>query len=310
MLNAALGVFRRRSVVLVAALGVSCALLTGCGGGPSQVGAAAIVGDRSVSVSQLQKQVDAALANPKIKQSLALQGAPTSLVAQVIISREVQHLLLLESADREHIAVTEDQVSAELAKPGAAQTYAGQLALDKASQRDTARDQLICEALVNKYLNRLSATVDLVNVDSKNQAITVARQLAAGPAQAAAAIKAAGQNGAGALALRGSLVAQQDLNLVLGTEAGQVVALQTGQNSWTVWRVSQRSTTAPAVGPADAAATLGDSAVYTIGGRLTQPLAEQIGVRVNPRFGRWDPIVLSILQPGQSPSVVMPASLT
>ncbi len=310
MLNAALGVFRRRSVVVAAAIGVSGALLTGCGSGPNQAGAAAIVGDREVSVSQLQKQVDTALANPKIKQSLALQGAPASLVAQVIVSREVQHLLLLESAEREGITVTEDQVNAELAKPGVAQSYAGQLALDPASQRDSARDQLICEALVNKYLNRLSATVDLVNADSKEQAIAVARQLAAGPAQAAAAIKAAGQNGAGGLALRGALVAQQDLNLVLGTQAGQVVALQTGPTSWTVWRVSQRSTTAPPVGPADAAASLGDAAVYMVGGRLTQPLAEQLGVRVNPRFGRWDPVVLSILQPGQSPSVIMPATLT
>jgi hypothetical protein len=300
----------RRSPVLLVALGASCALLAGCGSGPSQAGAAAIVGSQSVSLSTLQQRVGTALANPMLVQALSLQGRQESDVSRFLVSRAVQHLLLVETARRDGIVVSDEQVDAELAKPGETQSLEGELAFDPQSQRETVRDQLICQALVDKYLDRLSATVDVVSVDTRDQAMDVARQLAAGPAQAEQAIRAAGRNAQGGLQLRASQLAQQDVFVLFGTPAGQVVAAQTAPNAWTVWRVTQRSTDAPPQGPPHPSALLGADSVSMVGRRLTQPVAEEIGVRVNPRYGVWDSTNLGVLAPGQAPSVVLPATLT
>ena len=47
-----------------------------------------------------------------------------------------------------------------------------------------------------------------------------------------------------------------------------------------------------------------------IGRRFTQPLAQELGVRVNPRYGVWDPLRLAVLAPGTPAGLVLPATLS
>jgi hypothetical protein len=118
------------------------------------------------------------------------------------------------------------------------------------------------------------------------------------------------------LQLRASLVPQSAASFLFGTPAGSVVAAQTSPapDGWTVLRVTARSTTGPAGDPKAALTSsisqLDDSTLDDIGRRFTQPLAQELGVRVNPRYGEWDPLRLAVLAPGTPAGLVLPAALS
>jgi hypothetical protein len=57
-----------------------------------------------------------------------------------------------------------------------------------------------------------------------------------------------------------------------------------------------------------AVSQLDDRSISMIGRRLTQPLSEELGVRVNPRYGAWDPVALGVLPPDQANSMIIPAA--
>ncbi|MBO0875012.1 MAG: hypothetical protein J2P19_16650, partial [Pseudonocardia sp.] len=292
----------------------ACAALAGCGEGPSQVGAAAIVGSDTVSLSAVQRQVDSVLGNPEVASRVSHAGATPADVARLMVSRDVQHLLLTEAARREGIVVDERQVDAVLGEQGVAAKLAGTFVFDPASARDAVRDQLISKALTTKYLDRLNVTADLVQVSTRSEAEATARQLAAGGAQAQAAL-ANGDPGTtqAGLKLRAAALPQLAGSPIFGTPAGQVIAIQ-GDPSypWMVVRVTDRRLDGPAVtdpGPS-AMSQLDDRSISVIGRRLTQPLSEELGVRVNPRYGAWDPVALGVLPPDQATSMILPAAKT
>ena len=130
----------RKTGVLVAAVAACATLLAGCGTGPCQVGSAAIVGDQAFSLSVVEHRFDAALSYPNLVDSLTpsvissiLQEDPgnpkyqnltaddersltQALVARVIVTKQVRHLLLTEAARRAGITVTPGQVTEGLAK--------------------------------------------------------------------------------------------------------------------------------------------------------------------------------------------------
>ena len=63
-----------------------------------------------------------------------------------------------------------------------------------------------------------------------------------------------------------------------------------------MFKVTDRRTNAPS-DPA-AVSNISQSQLITIGERLLQPDAETLGVRVNPRYGVWDPIQLRVVAEG------------
>jgi hypothetical protein len=76
------------------------------------------------------------------------------------------------------------------------------------------------------------------------------------------------------------------------------------QGGWIVLRVTDRKVD-PNADP-NAAASLGDSDLAAIGQRLLQPLAEEVGVRVNPRFGVWDPVSMRVIAANQEGGAILP----
>lgn len=321
--------------MLVASLAACAALLAGCGDGPSQVGAAAVVGDQTVSLSNTQHQIDQALAQPglvdgatpSVIASLAAQDRDNpkyqnlgpdqqravveALFGRIILTRQVQHLLLVEAARRNDLVVSDRQVDTALARPGVAKAVgAAALAFDQASLRDAVRDRLTAQALAAKYVDRLSITVDVIGANSRDQALAAARNLAAGADAAERAVKDAGQSGHANLRLRAAQVAQSDSVFLFGTPAGEVVAAYTGGDSWTVWRVTKRTVAPPPPGAVSLATVLDPVSLQAIGIQLLQPLAEELKVRVNPRYGIWDAPNVMVLGPDQPASVVLPASVS
>jgi hypothetical protein len=296
------------AVVLAAA----AAVLTGCGSGPSQVGSAAIVGSTVVSLGDTQQRIDAALAKPGLIDQLKLQGDKPADISREVVSRAVQHVLLDEAARREGIRVTDDQVNAELTREGGVDALVEATIYDNDSVREAVRDQLVSQALARKLLTRVSVTVDVTNATSRDDAVAKARKMASGPS-GAAAVLAADPRAQRGLQLRASLVPQSAASFLFGTPAGSVVAAQTSPapDGWTVLRVTARGTTAPAGDPrASSVSQLDDSTLDDIGRRFTQPLAQELGVRVNPRYGVWDPLRLAVLAPGTPAGLVLPATLS
>ncbi len=287
------------------------AALTGCGGGPSQPGAAVIVGSTAVSLSDTQQRIDVALAKPGLIDQLRLQGNEPADISREVVTRAVQHVLLAEAARREGIGIRDDQVDAELTREGGVDELVDATIYDRVTVREAVRDQLISQALARKLLTRVAVTVDVTSAISQQDAVAKARQMAAGPAQAAAVL-AADPRAKRGQQLRASLNPQLAASILFGTPAGSVVAVQTSPapDGWTVLRVTARSTTAPPVGGPGAVSQLDDATLDDIGRRFTQPLAGELGVRVNPRYGTWDPLRLIVLGPGMSAGLVLPAVLS
>lgn len=297
------------------ALAVTGAALTGCGTGPNQPGAAVIVGPSSVPLSEVQRQVDDVLRRPSAVANLTEKGGGPADLARFKVTRQVQHLLLVQAAQRDGIVIPDPRVDAELAKPEVIQELAdNEFVFDPGLARETVRDRLIAEALTAKYLDRLAVTVDLTLAGSREEALTKARLLAAGPAQADAVLAADGPNARRNMQLRAALLPQSAALFLFGTPAGQVVATQTSSSpdTWTVVRVVSRTTDGPPAGDPNATslAQLGEQTVDQIGRRFTQPLADRLGVRVNPRYGTWDPLYLNVIPPNLEPSLVLPARLS
>ena len=65
------------------------------------------------------------------------------------------------------------------------------------------------------------------------------------------------------------------------------------QSGWIVLRVTERQHRRR-VRPGRAASR-GQARARAIGERLLQPLSEEVGVRVNPRYGVWDPVSMRVV---------------
>jgi hypothetical protein len=108
--------------------------------------------------------------------------------------------------------------------------------------------------------------------------------------------------------LRAALQPELATQFLFGTPAGQTVLVQTGESpeEWLVVRIDQRTAEGPARGgPAAALDRLDADTKDSIGRRLTQPLAERLGVRINPRYGQWDMLSLSVVEPGKQSGTIL-----
>jgi hypothetical protein len=317
----------------VTALAACATLLTGCGSGPSQAGAAAIVGSESVSLTETQQAIDEALGQPKLVEhatpsvisSLAAQEKDSakyqnltveqqrditrSLFGRIILTRQIQHLLITQAARRENLSVSPAQVNAALARQ-AREVGAIALAFDPASVREAMEDRLLTQALGAKYVDRLTITADVMSVNGRANAMKVAHLLAQGGATAVNTVRAAGQNGSAGVQMRAAVVAPTGSIFLFGTPVNQVVAAYTGGDSYTVWRITDRRTTPAPPGSVSIATVLGSDALYAVGTQLLQPIAEELGVRVNPRYGVWDAPNVMVLGADQQTSLVLPVDQT
>ncbi|MFR9806121.1 SurA N-terminal domain-containing protein [Pseudonocardia sp. RS010] len=276
------------------------AVAAGCGSGPSQVGSALIVEDRSVALAEVQNRIDTALAH---KAELSAQSAGEIAdedVARYVVSTQVTHELVTAAAVREGITVGEDRVDAALADPSALQL--DRALFEGAALRERARDRLLAIALAEKYVDGLAVTADLVAATSQVDAEEKARALAAG-GERAREVLADPRTAQAGQTYRAATDPDTATTVLFGTPAGQTVAFQPapGQGVWLVLHVTDRVTDAPAEGP-PAAATIDQDTLAAIGERLTQPDAGN--VQVNPRYGVWDPVRMRVVAEGQQAGTV------
>lgn len=280
---------------------VGLLVATGCGSGPNQLGAGAIVGQTVIRVEQVESQLDTALARLDREQRAQLvQGRHLDDISRNIVTLAVRHELLVEAARRERISVTKEEVTKVLDALGGAEQASRGTVISPAGFRTRARDQLIAVKLGRRALDGLAVTVDYTTVTSRNDAFALARRLAEHPDRARELIRA--EKDAGAAAMLGArLVAAENPELaaapVFGVPKGTVVAFPVDQSAsqWLVAVVRSRTENAAAANTGATAIEPDPEVLEQVGIRQLVPLAADLGVRVNPRYGIWDPVSLAVV---------------
>jgi hypothetical protein len=277
---------------------------------------AAVVGDQVVTTDLLTDRVRTAA--PALAQAVAEQPgaggstAPPTLDAPTLAaeSREllgtaVLHEVIAEASRREGIVVPPAQVDEQVAAAGGAQAAAAS-GYDPATLRELVADQVAVAEIGRRAFDRLAVTVDIGTFGSRAAADQAAARLATDP-------------GTGVLdalppdarvvdttlrpdAVTSDAQVRTASSLVFGLP-GRTVSVSgpppasPGQPApdpatqpWTVIRVRDRDTAAPPGGGGTVPAALVDTTtMIQFGLRAIQPLALELGVRVSPRYGVWDP---------------------
>jgi hypothetical protein len=289
---------------VAAAVAVIGAVISGCGG-PNQAGTAVFVGDSAVPIERVQSQLETALAKKDVMAQITAQGGSPAGLARSFVTRAVMHDLFSRRAAEEGIVVTDAQIDAQIAENGGADALLGRLPYDLPMLRQRVRDDLIAAQLAQREVGGLVVTADLVAATSRDAAESTAATLQAGGARADALFTDPRTS------LRGQTFdaatsPEEAATVLFGVPVGTVVAFQPdpSRSTWIVARVTDRRTN----GTADPAAlsTISQSQLVAIGQRLLQPTAEQVGIRVNPRYGVWDPIQMQIVGEGQQVGTILP----
>ncbi|WP_235191061.1 SurA N-terminal domain-containing protein [Amycolatopsis rifamycinica] len=326
---------RPRALVAVVA---GALLLTGCGSGPSQVGAAAVIGDRTVSIDQVQELINKAVREQPIAQKLAGEHK-LDVVGRAVVSRLVLHELLVKAAEKQGIRPNYAQIDAQLAKdplngpvPADASNEAQamtQVVARVRDHREELTDTYLAQALADKVVPNASVTFDYTSVglvpdpttgaqvegaDAKKAAFDLARQFAADPAASAKRLQADGQY-LTSLRQRAAQMGQSPESVPAFAGVGEVLpAAQVGSlaagplfgspvgsavvfpfpntpRAWFVGMIRQRSDQPVAT---EQAPELDAATKTAIGMRQTQPLFDELGVRVNKRYGVWDVVTMNL----------------
>jgi hypothetical protein len=294
--------------VLAGAAGVVGAVLSGCGG-PVQAGSAAIVGDTSVPLSLVQDQIAAAQASIPAGQRTPDQDVA---YARSVVADDVVRGLLARRSASAGVTIDDKAVDDFIQQQGGLTLIEQQTGLTEAEIRSQARNLVTSIELGRRVAPGLSVTADVVPATSRADAEAKAHALAAGgPAAAALLADPAAQRGkefrATDFQLSPGTAGASQRTVIFGTSVGETVAYQPDpqQGAWSVFRVTQRRTD----GPADpgAADKLDQSTLLLLGQRQIQPLADELGMRINPRYGVWDPIALTVVSAGQTAGVILPA---
>jgi hypothetical protein len=292
-----------RALAVVATVGV---VVSGCGAGPSQVGSAVIVGTTSVPLEQVQSRLDVALGKTDVVAQLASSGVGAPDIARDVVTGAVMHDLLARTAATEGITVSEADVDAALQESGGADAALSQSLYDLSAIRERVRDRLIAVKHAQRIVPGLTITADLVAANSRDDAAAKARVLATGGPEADALFASNPETSRRNMSYQAVRSPEAASTVLFGLPVGRTAYFQPSpqQGGWIVLRVTDRQEDANA--DPSAAASLGDSDLAAIGDRLLQPLSEEVGVRVNPRFGVWDPVSMRVVAADQQGGAILP----
>lgn len=316
----------RRPFGVFVGLAAAAALLTACGSGPSQVGAALIVGDHSVSVNQVQQELRQLLATQPAVRQAQQQGA-LDQVSRSIVTTHALHDLVTRAAAKDGLRVTDQQVDQVISQSGGAARLAPQLETSAANLHGEVKDVLLEKALAEKLAGKLTVTFAYVVEPNRQAAVDVAHQVAADPtvmnrlvAQQNAQARAQNQQPPAStntpfdvasylqIAQQISQSAQQQgqpaptlhYDLMLGARPNTVVAFPpapTLGSTWFVTLIKTRdpngSPTAIPGGSLDSVADI--STLGQVGVSLLRSEVADVNVRVSPRYGVWDSVGMAVV---------------
>jgi hypothetical protein len=328
----------RRQAGIFAGLAAAAALLTACASGPSQVGNALIVGDSSVSVNQVQQELNTLLTNQPAVQQAQKQGK-LDVYSRNLVTTTARHDLVGTVAASNQLTVTDPDVDQFISQQGGPAKLAPELGVTTANVHQTAKDLLLELELARKYADGLSVKAAIFDENSRQAAVTIAQKLAANPKSLAALEKTANakapsgqpvalpvqtftasgylqqvQSTQQQAAQQGQQAPMVNEGPLFGTPANSVAVFQLNPQNpdWIVALVTARdvngNTTRPTTGSVADGSDL--STLQQLGVSLMQPAATQAGVRVSPRYGVWDPVGVQVAANQNQAGQVFPVTNT
>jgi len=319
-----------RSAGRLSAAAVALLVLTGCGNAVVRSGAAAVVGDTRITTDQLAQDVETGLADPGAAQLAEDRPA----YQRDVLSRIINARVVDEAARRRGVTVTEGQVDEQYAaieqSVGGAeqlQTQAAAAGLGLPQVRDLARTRaqaaLLGEKLtegvvvppaqlqqayqqgIDQYDQVRTAQIQLAGIGAARRLLPDARVLNdTGFAQLASTrsldetTKAQG----GDLGfLPQSAFAQGGLEAygrkAFAAQPGDTFAVSSERGGHVVRVLERRTVTLEQATPELRRTVLAEQSGQALEAEL-RSVAEDMGVSINPRFGRWDPAQLVVTERG------------
>lgn len=292
---------RLKWVALVTAVPL---VLTACGTVP---GAAATIDGTQVSTEALLTRV-----TDVIGTTAAADEAASAAQARTQLTTIIRHQLAEAAAKKNHFEVTDADVNGFIAQYDAYQKQSGApamsttLGVPAADVAATSYDLLVFDKLMNAIptdgtpVTDVEVTVDAVPAATWAEAVALRTKYEADPAALDAAAKAA-------LAADPQLPGGQESLLeqpqhavfgIFSAAEGQILLVPNGSAGYLVVRVShrvqkQQKLTAQMISNANQNAGL--AAEIAIASLLLGSEAQAAHIRVNPRFGTWDPQVVQVV---------------
>ncbi|MBA0125453.1 SurA N-terminal domain-containing protein [Haloechinothrix sp. YIM 98757] len=300
-------IIRRFAPIIV--LVSSVLLLAGCGNGPTKASSAAIVGDETISLEQVQQDVNWLLHNmPEARQAEEQDGL--GQFSRHVLRAHIHHELLDVAAEREGLSAEREDVDEILESWGGVDEAPAAVGIPPEYIERFATDIVLLQELGERYIDRVS--VDIVGAEvtgdtpeepMREQAMALGREIADDPGRANEIIEAEGQPVIDETFSPGDLIEQGAMELatsaLFSAESGTVAVIQPNsqQPVWLVALVTGRDV-GGGEGDADGAQTpqADPQMLYSLGLRMLSPIAEELGVEVNPRYGVWDPAGVDIAE--------------
>ena len=302
-----------RATLLPVIVLAAASVLSGCRTSP---GAAAIVGDDRISTDTLQAEVDAALADPQAKSSL---GDRTSF-ARTELGRLINNSIIAAAAASHHITASPSEIDTQIQEfaqqaggLSGLQQQAAASGIPKSELRDFIRyyvlqnklgDELIAGIPVSKADLRSAYQQNIdqfdkvhaahILVDSKALADRILAQARANPDQFAQLAQRYSTD-TGSKANGGDLGSQPQSQFV-PEFGGPVFAAKPGsfievhsQFGWHVVHIISHTKTPLSKVQDQLKSTVLQSSHDRLVAQALADESKQLGVHVNPRYGRWDP---------------------
>ena len=310
----------RRVVAPFAAVTALVATLTACGTGPSQVNSAVILGDRVISVDEVQSLVDKVVKEPA---ALGLtQQRKLDLVAREVVGQLVVHEVLTDVAREEGLKVDPDA----LADLRAQNPFGPKLSPNDDVPVDQlvpelvyrargfeayANDTLLLDALAKNRLGRDSAKYNVVVVTNEDEARELAEKIVAQPSRSEDLMRAAA-------ASESEMAIDQDTGpsgngVYLAAPDNSVFVMPgnqgaTGGGGYQVVHVISTKTSATVSPDADLSQITADQ-LPALGRFALRPYVIESGIKISPRYGVWNDLTLAVVAKGESEAsgfVVLP----
>jgi hypothetical protein len=314
----------RRVAPPVAVLAVLGTALTACGSGPSQVNSAVIIGDRVISVDSVQQRLDTALKNEPAARRLAA-AHKLDEVSRHIVGQLVRHELIADVAKRDNLTVSDKQVADVVASLKPSDDDILQSVRAAFDPNELVRDQLLISELGRKNLATRQLILNGAAIFRPDftaaKASDLARQMAAKPDRIPELAKAAAgpespdnQSGAvtdvkwNAIARFGQAAQQSQTGQAPPSSAlfgslfaapnNSVITYGIGvggpQAGWLVVQIRTDSAGVPS-DQAALASQVPDDWAMDLGQHLLGANSGDLGIRVSPRYGVWDPLAVEVV---------------
>ncbi len=272
-------------------------LIAGCGVGPSQVGAAALVNGTAIPLKQVQSRLSTVLAKEgaQIRDQLMAEHQLDDL-SRTIVTVGIRHELTAIAARRAGVTVDQAQVDRLVDTAGGAEAASKGTIFDAQTYRQRAQDKLLMAQLGRRALRNSAVTVDYTTADTRTAAQAKVDELArAGAKRARQLIDADVRAGKDAVIGKRIVAADDPIfatTPAFGVAEGTVVAFQLADTKpWLIMVIKNRADRGvQPSGQAPPLEQIDPAVLEAVGLRQLAQVAQEVGVRLTPRYGIWDPV--------------------